>query len=354
MDLRRGGERPCEGRTRHDCEGPCISCEWEFSNEKNSRVLCPDLLGGVPKRPHPRGAGPLDKAASRVLDAQRMNYRHAYHAGNFADVLKHAILSLVLVHMAKKPTPFRVIDTHAGIGMYDLTSEAAEKTGEWKGGIGRLMGSEAAPLPAAVASLLAPYLGAVRACNPDGGLRRYPGSPCLALALMRAHDRLVANELHPEDAATLARTLASDRRAKVLALDGWLALKAQLPPKERRGIILVDPPFEEAGELERIGRGLQNARRRFSGGVYLLWYPIKDPRLTTRFLRSIAAVVPAETLAVELLIRAPADVDRLNGSGLVILNAPFTLESDLAVLMPVLAERLADGGGACTRVERIR
>lgn len=283
-----------------------------------------------------------------------MNYRHAYHAGNFADVLKHAVLSLVLVHLKKKEAPFRVIDTHAGIGMYDLAGEEAGKTGEWRGGIGRLLGpdtdSGAAPLPAAAAELLKPYLSAVGALNPDGATRRYPGSPCLALALMRASDRLVANELHPEDAATLRRTLARDRRAKVLELDGWLALKAQLPPKERRGVVLVDPPFESAGELDRIATGLDNARRRFSGGVYLLWYPIKDPRPVARFHQALAKVAPPAALAIELLIRAPVDVDRLNGCGLVVLNPPFTLEEDLGVLLPVLAERLSDGAGATSRV----
>lgn len=294
----------------------------------------------------------LDKAVAQVLVAPPMNYRHAYHAGNFADVLKHAVLSRVLVHMTKKDAAFRVIDTHAGIGMYDLASEAAEKTGEWKSGIGRLMGPDVPSLPAAAADLLVSYLGAVSACNPDGGLRRYPGSPCLALTLMREQDRLVANELHPEDAATLSRALAGDRRAKVLGLDGWLALKAQLPPKERRGVILVDPPFEEPGELERIVQGLQNARRRFAGGVYVLWYPIKDSTLITRFRRTIATIAPPETLDIELLIRAPGD-GRLYGSGLIVINPPFTLEADLAALLPVLAERLAQGAGACASATRI-
>jgi 23S rRNA (adenine2030-N6)-methyltransferase len=282
-----------------------------------------------------------------------MNYRHAYHAGNFADVLKHAVLSRVIVHMAKKDAAFRVIDTHAGIGMYDLASEAAEKTGEWKGGIGRLRGPGAAPLPEAVTSLLAPYLDAVRGCNPDGHLRRYPGSPCLALALMRPQDRLVANELHPEDAATLGRSLAGDQRAKVLGLDGWLALKAQLPPKERRGVILVDPPFEEAGELDRLVQGMRNAMRRFAGGSYLLWYPIKDPRPIARFHEAIAAVAPPESLAIDFFIREPTMVDRLNGSGLVVLNPPYTLEADLGALLPTLVERLADGIGARAEVKRI-
>jgi 23S rRNA (adenine2030-N6)-methyltransferase len=282
-----------------------------------------------------------------------MNYRHAYHAGNFADVLKHAVLSLVLVHLAKKAAPFRVIDTHAGIGLYDLAGEEAVKTGEWRDGIGRLLGPDAAALPAAAAALLKPYLSAIEALNLDGMARRYPGSPCLALALMRDDDRLVANELHPEDAATLRRTLARDRRAKVLELDGWLALKAQLPPKERRGVVLVDPPFEEPGELDRIITGLDNARRRFGGGVYLLWYPIKDSRPVARFHQAIAKIAPPGSLAVELLIRAPLDVDRLNGCGLVVLNPPFTLESDLGVLLPALAERLSDGAGATGRIERL-
>ena len=281
-----------------------------------------------------------------------MNYRHAYHAGNFADVLKHVVLSLALVHLKKKDAPFRVIDTHAGIGMYDLAGEEAGKTGEWRGGIERLLGPDAAPLPAAAAELMKPYLDAVRALNPDGVLRRYPGSPCLALALMRANDRLVANELHPEDAVTLRRTLAGDRRAKVLALDGWLALKAQLPPKERRGVVLVDPPFEEPGELDRIVSGLDNARRRFGGGVYLLWYPIKDPRPVARFHEALAKIAPPESMAIELLIRAPVDLDRLNGCGLVVLNPPFTLESNLAALLPVLAHRLSDGAGATGRIVR--
>ncbi len=282
-----------------------------------------------------------------------MNYRHAYHAGNFADVLKHVVLSLALVHLAKKEAPFRVIDTHAGIGLYDLEGEEAAKTGEWRGGIGRLIGPDAEPLPPAAAALLAPYLRAVESFNPEGGLRRYPGSPCLALSLMRAADRLVANELHPADAATLRRTLVSDRRAKVLELDGWLALKAQLPPKERRGLILVDPPFEEAGELDRIVTGLANARRRFDGGVYLLWYPIKDMRPVTRFHQAMAAVARADSLVVELMIRSPVDSDRLNGCGLVVMNPPYTLEADLGVLLPILSARLADGSGGSGRVARI-
>jgi 23S rRNA (adenine2030-N6)-methyltransferase len=279
-----------------------------------------------------------------------MNYRHAYHAGNFADVLKHVVMSLVLVHLAKKPAPFRVIDTHAGIGLYDLAGEEAGKTGEWRDGVGRIIGPAAPALPTAAAELMKPYLAAIEHLNPDGRLRLYLGSPLLALALMREDDRLVANELHPQDAATLRRTLSRDRRAKVLELDGWLALKAQLPPRERRGAVLVDPPFEEPGELGRIVAGLENAQRRFASGVYILWYPIKDPRPVAEFQRAIGKIAPTEALAVEMMVRAPHDAGRLNGCGLVVLNAPFTLESDLGALLPVLSERLSDGPGATHRI----
>lgn len=279
-----------------------------------------------------------------------MNYRHAYHAGNFADVLKHAVLSLVLTHLAKKPTPFRVVDTHAGIGMYDLAGEEAGKTGEWKGGIGRLIGPDAKPLPEPVARLLAPYLEAIAALNSSGELQRYPGSPCLALALMREQDRLVANELHPEDAETLRRTLARDKRAKVIGLDGWLALKAQLPPKERRGVILVDPPFEVPGDLDQLAAGLEQALRRFAGGTYLLWYPIKDVRPIAAFRQAVAEVAPPESIAVELTMREPVDVGRLNGCGLIVINPPYTLEADLGVLLPELVERLSDGAGAAGQI----
>src|SRR3990170_5575144 len=163
-----------------------------------------------------------------------MNYRHAYHAGNFADVLKHAVLALVIEHLKRKPAPFRVIDTHAGVGLYDLSGAEAATTGEWRDGIGRLFG---AALAKPVAELLAPYFSVVRQENPSGRLERYPGSPLIARRLLRRGDRLIANELHPEDGDSLRRLFAGDPQTKVLALDGWVALKALLPPKERRGVV---------------------------------------------------------------------------------------------------------------------
>jgi 23S rRNA (adenine2030-N6)-methyltransferase len=279
-----------------------------------------------------------------------MNYRHVYHAGNFADVLKHAVLALVIEHMKLKESSFRVIDTHAGIGRYDLASAESLKTGEWREGIGRLLGTAAAPLPASVAQILAPYLNAVRAENPGPDLTRYPGSPAIAHRLMRPHDVLVLNELHPADAASLEETFAGSANVKVLQLDAWIAIKSLLPPKERRGVVLIDPPYEAKDELHRLLRGLADAIKRFATGTLLLWYPVKERRPADAFhgdLVSLGLPVSADKLLrVELYVRAPDRPDQLNGCGLLIANPPWTLAEKLGVMLPFLAERLAAGPGA--------
>lgn len=275
-----------------------------------------------------------------------MNYRHAYHAGNFADVLKHAVLALAIERLKLKPAPFRVIDTHAGVGLYDLTANPAQKTGEWRDGIGRLIGPDAVPIPQEIAPLLAPYLDAVRACNPAGGLEVYPGSPVLARHLLRRNDRLIVNELHPDDGAELAEHFARDRQTKVLTMDGWTALKAMLPPKERRGLVLIDPPFEESGDLHRLEAGLVEAVKRFATGVYLLWYPIKDEKPIARFHRRLAALGIAKMLRIDLLVRAARNPFELNGCGLVVLNPPYPMADGLPLLGEFLAQQLAVGSGA--------
>ncbi|MEZ5775339.1 MAG: 23S rRNA (adenine(2030)-N(6))-methyltransferase RlmJ [Hyphomicrobiaceae bacterium] len=279
-----------------------------------------------------------------------MNYRHAYHAGNFADVMKHAVLALVLEHLKLKPQPFRVIDTHAGIGRYDLMGPEAAKTNEWEAGIGRIAGADAAPLPGAIAALLAPYLEIVAALNPDQRLRHYPGSPLLALRLMRPADRLIANELHPEDAEALAASLAGDRRAKVMRIDGWIAVKSLLPPPERRGVVLIDPPYEQRDDLVRLARALAAAVERFATGTFLLWYPIKDRAPVERFHAAVAGLALPKLMIAELLIRPDDTPDRLNGAGLVIVNPPWTLEGKLALLLPFLTDRLGREQGAGYRL----
>lgn len=280
-----------------------------------------------------------------------MNYRHLYHAGNFADVLKHAVLALVIEHMKLKDAPFRVIDTHAGLGLYDLSSVEAQKTGEWREGIGRLLGGLA--MPPAVAALLEPYLSVVRDLNPAGTIVSYPGSPLIARRLMRDNDHLVANELHPDDGAGLERLLAREGATKVLRLDAWIALKSLLPPKERRGLVLIDPPFEETGELERLVQGLGAATRRFATGTFLLWYPIKDPGPIRRFERALVELALPKLMRIELMIRAPRNPEQLNGCGLVVLNPPYRLAEQLGTLLPYLAQALAQESGAGARAQML-
>jgi 23S rRNA (adenine2030-N6)-methyltransferase len=280
-----------------------------------------------------------------------MNYRHAYHAGNFADVLKHAVFARLIEYLKRKDAPFRIVDTHAGRGRYVLDSVEAAKTGEWQGGIGRLLGADAVPLPAKVARLMAPYIDAVRAENGGGALRVYPGSPLIARRLMRAQDTLVVNEFHPEEREHLRAALGRDRRVKVMALDGWIALKSLLPPKERRGIVLIDPPFEEEGELDRLAQGLAQGLRRFETGVYLAWYPIKGPEPVARFQAALAAPGRSRLLAVELMLRRPVAPERLNGCGLIVANPPHTLAEELASLLPELVRRLGEGSAASYRIE---
>jgi len=271
-----------------------------------------------------------------------MNYRHIYHAGGAADVFKHAVLARILLYLQRKDAALRVIDTHAGAGCYDLSSPQAQRTGEWAGGIGRLV---LHPPTGPAAALLEPYLAAVRALNPAGGLTLYPGSPVLVRQLLRRRDRLTAIEIQPEAAVALKARFAGDIQVRVLALDGWLALKAHLPPQERRGLVLVDPPFEAEGEFARLAAGLVAAHRRWPGGVYVLWYPVKDRREGERFRAGLAASGMPRILDARLETRAPSAEPRLDGSGLVVVNPPFTLVDELKLLLPALAETLADVPG---------
>lgn len=283
-----------------------------------------------------------------------MNYRHAYHAGNFADVMKHAVLALVIEHMKLKDKPFRLIDTHAGTGIYDLAGTKAEKTGEWRHGIGRLVGPEASPITdGAVAALLDPYLSVVRNLNDESTLRSYPGSPLLARRLMRPGDALVANELHPKDNAALRTLMTRERDTKVLALDGWTALRALLPPKERRGIVLVDPPFEERGELERMETAVGDMLERFATGTMLLWYPVKSDYTIGRFHARLAGQHGGKLLRVELNVGLPHTPGELTHAGLLILNPPYKLDENLRRLLPFLARRLALSTGSDWLVEQL-
>lgn len=272
-----------------------------------------------------------------------MNYRHAFHAGSFADVFKHAVLCRILHYLRGKPAAFRVIDTHAGAGLYDLTSSEASRGGEWRDGIERLLTTQ---LAAPMAALLAPFLEVVGALNERDRLTTYPGSPALARAWLRPQDRLIACELEPKACVTLAGHLRGDTRIKTIEIDGWAALTAYLPPPERRGLVLVDPPFEDDGDFHRLSHGLALAHRKWATGVYALWYPIKDRGEPDALAKRLRRMGPAKILRAELNVAALSDPARLNGCGLILVNPPWTLEDELSVLLPGLAGILGrDGKG---------
>jgi 23S rRNA (adenine2030-N6)-methyltransferase len=277
-----------------------------------------------------------------------LNYRHVFHAGNFADVFKHAVLCRILHYLRGKEAAFRVIDTHAGAGLYDLTSSEASRGGEWHDGIERLT---AAKLTAPVAALLAPFLEVIGALNERGWLTVYPGSPALARAWLRPQDRLVACELEPKAAAALAGHLRGDTRIKTIEIDGWTALSAYVPPPERRGLVLVDPPFEEEGDFHRLSHGLAEAHRKWATGIYALWYPIKDRGEPDALAKRLHRLGIAKTLRAELIVAPLSDPSRLNGCGLILVNPPWTLESELSVLMPALASLLGRDGKGSFRLD---
>jgi 23S rRNA (adenine2030-N6)-methyltransferase len=270
-----------------------------------------------------------------------MNYQHAFHAGNFADVHKHAVLVRILEHLRLKEAAFRVIDTHGGAGRYDLTGAEANRSGEWRDGIAKLWPDARPHLETGALRLLAPYVDAVAAFNPGGNLRAYPGSPLIARALMRPQDRLIACELEPRAAASLKAALSGERRAKVLTLDGWTALGANVPPKERRGLVLLDPPFEAADDFMRLSAELARAHRKWPTGVYLLWYPIKDREAPDALAKRLRRLAVPKILRCELMIGPARAEAGLIGSGLIVVNPPFTLEAELRILMPALGRILS-------------
>jgi 23S rRNA (adenine2030-N6)-methyltransferase len=268
-----------------------------------------------------------------------MNYRHAFHAGNFADVMKHALLAWTVEYLKRKPKPFLALDSHAGAGLYRLDAPEAARTGEWRDGIARVLA--AADVPAETA----PYLATVRSF----GAGAYPGSPLLLKALLRKTDRLVACERHPEDAAALALALGGGRgRLSVLRQDGYGALRA-LPPPERRGLVLIDPPYEAPDEFDRVVAALKTVHRLFATGTVLAWYPIKAGWGTEAFLAELSQIGLKRALAAELRVTAE-DPKRLTGSGLVVVNPPFGFEEAARRMLDWLARVLGRNGSAAMRL----
>ncbi|MBU1284070.1 MAG: 23S rRNA (adenine(2030)-N(6))-methyltransferase RlmJ [Gammaproteobacteria bacterium] len=268
-----------------------------------------------------------------------MNYRHAFHAGNHADVLKHYVLSRLIALLSRKEAPFAYLDSHAGIGLYDLRGDQASRTGEWLEGIARLWQATDVPDP------LLDYLEVIRAMNPDGELRHYPGSPELARLLTREQDRLHLNEKHPEDGRLLKENMHGDRRVAVHLGEGWHVPRALLPTREKRALLLIDPPFEQADEMERCAQSLSEAIGRMRQAVVAIWYPIKDLRQLRRFYNDLEKSKAPKLLRVELYVHSTDEPTRLNGSGLVISNPPWGLEDELKQILPWLAKLLGQTQG---------
>ena len=266
-----------------------------------------------------------------------MNYRHAYHAGNHGDVLKHATLTAAVGLLHDKPTPLFLLDTHAGIGAYDLTGVEAGKTGEFEAGIGVAL---AANIPA-----IRPYLDIVRGLNPDGRLHRYPGSPAIMAALSRPGDRLVLSELHPEDAEALRRWAHGRPAVAVHQRDAYEALKAFLPPKENRGLVVIDPPYEAVDEFEQVAKAVIVGHRRWPGGRWMIWHPVKERAPVWRLEEALIAGGVGKMLSAELLVR-PVDGVSLAGSGLILVNPPYGLEPWLAEAVPQMQAALAPRHGS--------
>jgi 23S rRNA (adenine2030-N6)-methyltransferase len=260
-----------------------------------------------------------------------MNYRHAYHAGNFADVLKHIVLVLCLDYLQKKAGPLCIIDAHAGAGLYDLNSNEAMKTGEWQQGAGCLRGISDAP------GDLGLYLDLMRG-DLDGG--RYPGSPLLVSRRLRPHDRLIANELHEETFDALRTVLKPYKNARAIKMDAYQCIRANIPPNERRGLVLIDPPFEQKDEFATLTRQMKEWKKRWPRGVYLLWYPIKAHLPIAALKEAVRSLSLPRTWSVETLILPRNQAETLNGCGLIVFNAPYSVPDRVAALLPVLKETL--------------
>ncbi|HTO39750.1 MAG TPA: 23S rRNA (adenine(2030)-N(6))-methyltransferase RlmJ [Rhizomicrobium sp.] len=269
-----------------------------------------------------------------------MNYRHAYHAGNFADVLKHTALVAVLLHLRKKDAPFAVFDSHAGRGLYDLGGAEAGKTGEAQDGIARL---DAAPTDQPV---LGTYLEIVRSFGRD----HYPGSPLIAARLLRPQDRLIAIEKHPEESRALTAALQPWRKAQSILGDGYARLPALLPPPERRGVVLIDAPFEAPNEFEQIAGAFTKAWRRFATGTYLIWFPIKTRNDAEALGGELRAAGATKLLRLELSVGARVE-GRLSETGLLIVNPPYGFAAAMRQTLHTVSPLIGHNAPAKARID---
>ena len=271
-------------------------------------------------------------------------YRHQFHAGNYADVFKHALLAQLVLALQKKDKPFVYLDTHAGIAHYDLQHEWAQKNAEYQNGIALLWDRKDAPPE------MAPYLAAVNADNPDGKLRYYPGSPRIARRLLRAGDRMVLTELNKKDCDSLATLYARDKQVIVQLADGYHALKAHLPPKERRGLIFIDSSFDRAREFQRLTQGLVEAYKKFATGVYALWYPLMEQAAMQGFERGIRTTGIRKILQLEISVQPENWMAGMRGCGLLVVNPPFGFENAARAILNWLWPLLSGAGKGYQKV----
>ncbi len=278
-----------------------------------------------------------------------MNYRHAFHAGNFGDVLKHVVLLELLEALHRKPNPVHLIDTHAGIGLYDLAADEAQRSGEYRFGIGAVLSDPNA------AKLLPRYWDVLKRLNPDlkpggSGLRRYPGSPWLLQDSVRAGDRVSLCELHPQDAETLKHNIGRDPAVAIHHRNGFEALKALTPPVPRRGLALIDPAFEAKDEFDILTKAVLMTHQRWATGQLVVWYPIKDQKSIDQWKSALARQIKVETLCIELTIRPAKDAKQMNGSGLIVVNPPWQLAETLKPMLEFLKSRMARETGAAAKI----
>ena len=263
-----------------------------------------------------------------------MNYRHIYHAGCFADVVKHIVLVLLLQKLQEKEKPFRMIDTHGGIGLYDLRQDQAQKTKEYEEGIQQIWNKE--PIDV----LIQPYMDLIKKLNPNSDLTYYPGSPWLTRQFLRQNDVLQVCELHPQDYQVLQDLFKGDQQVQVFHRDGYTSLKAFLPPVERRGLVFIDPPFEDKNEFSQVIKGLKEAYRRFPTGIYCIWFPIKELHSIRQFYQDLQALNIPKILAMEYIINSRFPTDCLNGCGMIIVNPPWQIDLILEKIFPLLLKAL--------------
>ncbi|RBM41707.1 23S rRNA (adenine(2030)-N(6))-methyltransferase RlmJ [Vibrio tarriae] len=268
-----------------------------------------------------------------------LSYRHSFHAGNHADVLKHIVQSLILNSLQQKEKPFVYHDTHSGVGRYDLTHEWSEKTGEYKQGIARVWQQD--NIPAELNS----YLDAIRQLNQGETLRYYPGSPRVARAHLREQDRMVLTELHPSDYPLLEQEFHRDRQVSIYKEDGFARLKASLPPQERRGLVLIDPPYELAKEYRDVVRAIAQSYKRWATGIYAIWYPVVNRCDIDDMVEGLQGLGIRKILQIELGVSPDTNERGMTASGMIVVNPPWTLESQMQTILPFLKQAIAPATG---------